>query len=364
MKRLRWYRCEKFHGGLKARRMMEPVVIYGREDLSDLIQVRAGEKKLGEVVAFLQRGEGLEALPHYSARGVRFVLLGIPESIGPMANYGKCCTEFGWRVFLDAFLNMQSNRFLTGESILCLGHVDTKDLGAAASSFSLVEPEPIKKLRNLCSRLDDIVWPILQSIAHAGLVPVVIGGGHNNAYPILKGLKESPQYGQGIQAVNCDPHADFRLLEGRHSGNAFSYAYKDGCLKRYFVFGLHENYNSEKVVTEIEENPDLDYSSFDTETDVRVHIQKAEAFLGEVDLPVGIEVDMDSIIDMPSSAMTPSGFRVEEVRRFVRTMASKFKTAYLHLAEGAPVLGTADEIRVGKTLSYLALDFMKCILSA
>ena len=345
--------------GVKAKRMAGPVVIYRKEDLSDLIQARPGEKKLGEVMAFLQRGEGLEALPHYSARGVRFVLLGIPESIGPMANYGKCCTEFGWKVFLDAFLNMQSNRFLRGESILCLGHVDTKDLSVAASSLSLTDSEPIKKLRNLCSRLDEIVWPILHSIGHAGLVPVVIGGGHNNAFPILKGLKGSPQYGQGIQAINCDPHADFRPLEGRHSGNAFSYAYKDGCLKRYFIFGLHENYNSEKIVTEIEENPDLDYSSFDTESDLSGHIQRAAAFLCKVDLPVGIEVDMDSIIDMPSSAMTPSGFRVEEVRRFVITVASKFKPAYLHLAEGAPVLGTADEIRVGKTLAYLALDFVK-----
>jgi len=343
---------------------MEHIAIYGRDDLSDLIQMRAGEVKLGERVAFLQRGEGLEALPRYSAGGVKFVLLGIPESIGPMANYGKCCTEFGWKVFLDAFLNMQSNRFLSGESILCLGHVDTKDLSVAAASLSLVDSEHIKKLRDLCAGLDHRVWPILRAIADAGLVPVVIGGGHNNAYPILKGLNASARYPGGIQTVNCDPHADFRPLEGRHSGNAFSYAYEDGWLKRYFVFGLHENYNSEKVMSEIEENPDLDYSSFDRETDVHAHIQRAAVFLNKVNLPVGIEVDMDSIIDMPSSAMTPSGFRVEEVRRFVRTMASKFRTVYLHLPEGAPVPGTNDEIRVGKTLACLALDFIKSCRSA
>jgi formiminoglutamase len=203
------------------------------------------------------------------------------------------------------------------------------------------------------------VRPIIQSIAHAGLVPVVIGGGHNNAYPILKGLRGSMRYAAGIQTVNCDPHADFRPFEGRHSGNGFSYAYNEGFLKRYFVLGLHENYNSETVMAELDRNPALGYSSFDREAGVDPHIQKAAAFLAEADLPVGVEVDMDSIIDMPSSAMTPSGFRVEEVRRYVRTMASKFKIAYLHLPEGAPVPGTADETRVGKTLAYLALDFMK-----
>jgi formiminoglutamase len=338
---------------------MEHVVIYRREDLSSVIQRRGGEEKLGEKMAFLQEEEGLEALPSYSARGVRFVLLGIPESIGPMANHGKCCTEFGWKVFLDAFVNMQSNRFLTGGNILCLGHVDTKGLNAAASSLSPIDPEYTQKLRTLCSKLDDMVWPVIESIAYAGLVPVVIGGGHNNAYPILKGLSKGPQYSLGLQSVNCDPHADFRPLEGRHSGNGFSYAYAEKCLRRYFVLGLHENYNSEKVITEIETSPDLDYSSFDFQFDIDSHIQKATDFLGRAELPVGIEVDMDSIINMPSSATTPSGFRVEEVRRFVRAMASRFKPAYLHLPEGAPVPGTSDETRAGKTLAYLALDFVK-----
>jgi formiminoglutamase len=338
---------------------MGDVVIYGKEGFSSLIHRREGEEKLGEKMALLQEGEGLESLKNYSARGVKFVLLGIPESIGPMGNYGKCCTEFGWKAFLDIFLNMQGNRFLSGENILCLGHVDTEDLKGAASSLSPIDPEYIDKLRTLCSKLDDRVRPVLESAARAGLTPVVIGGGHNNAYPILKGLIESPRYSKGIQAINCDPHADFRPLEGRHSGNGFSYAYAERCLRRYFVLGLHENYNSEKVMMALDENPDLDYSSFDTETDMDVHIQKATSFLAESDLPVGIEVDMDSIINMPSSAMTPSGFRVEEARRFVRSIASRFKTAYLHLPEGAPVPGTSDETRAGKTLAYLALDFIK-----
>jgi formiminoglutamase len=338
---------------------MEQIVIYRKQDFSSVIQKREGEEKLGEKMAFLQEGEGLEALPSYRAQGVRFVLLGIPESIGPMANHGKCCTEFGWKVFLDAFLNMQSNRFLTGEDILCLGHVETKDLLDRASCFLPLDKEYITKLRALCYELDEKVWPALEMIARAGLTPVVIGGGHNNAYPILKGLSKVPEYSRGLQSVNCDPHADFRPLEGRHSGNGFSYAHAEKYLRRYFVLGLHENYNSEKVIMDIEESPDLDYSSFDSETDIDSHIQKATAFLSQVELPVGIEVDMDSIINMPSSAVTPSGFRVEEVRRFVRAIASRFKTAYLHLPEGAPVLGTPDEARVGKTLAYLALDFIK-----
>jgi formiminoglutamase len=175
----------------------------------------------------------------------------------------------------------------------------------------------------------------------------------------LKGVSRALKIFQGVQAVNCDPHADFRPREGRHSGNGFSYAYHEGYLKRYFVLGLHENYNSEAVLTEFEGNPDLDYSSFDRVAGLNDHLTKGMEFLGRSSLPVGIEVDMDSMIDMPSSARTPSGFSVEEVRHFIRTVSSKHETAYLHLSEGAPVPGTMDTIKVGKSLAYLVLDFVK-----
>lgn len=60
------------------------------------------------------------------------------------------------------------------------------------------------------------------------MTPIAIGGGHNNAYPMLKGYSLAKK--EKINAINCDPHADFRALEGRHSGNGFSYAVNDGYL--------------------------------------------------------------------------------------------------------------------------------------
>jgi hypothetical protein len=89
-----------------------------------------------------------------------------------------------------------------------------------------------------------------------------------------------------------------------------------------------------------------------------IHLRRGEQKIGER-YALGIEVDMDSMIDMPSSALTPTGFRVEEVRRFVGFINSAFGAVYLHLAEGAPVIHTNDMIKVGKTLAYLVLDFVK-----
>lgn len=73
---------------------------------------------------------------------------------------------------------------------------------------------------------------------------------------------------------------------------------------------------------------------------------------------MGVELDMDSIAFMPSSALTPSGITVEQARIYVRKMATLEKVSYLHLPEAAPK-NEMEEIVVGKTLAYLVTDFVK-----
>ena len=111
---------------------MESVIFYDKRHMDTLIHLRQGERKIGERVCLLEPGEGLEDLSECAKKGIRFALLGIPESIGPMANYGKCCTDHAWPAFLEAFLNMQSNQFYRGNDLLCLGELNTKEINEAA----------------------------------------------------------------------------------------------------------------------------------------------------------------------------------------------------------------------------------------
>ena len=76
------------------------------------------------------------------------------------------------------------------------------------------------------------------------------------------------------------------------------------------------------------------------------------------DVSLGVELDMDAIIDMPSSAFTPSGFSLEEARKYVIKCAKSKKAAYLHLPEAAPK-NEREEAIVGKALAYLVSDFIK-----
>jgi formiminoglutamase len=75
------------------------------------------------------------------------------------------------------------------------------------------------------------------------------------------------------------------------------------------------------------------------------------------DTQVGLEIDMDSIAYMPSSALSPSGWTLDQVRKFTHLFVkTQKKVAYLNLTEAAPVTET-DTLIVGKALSYLVRDF-------
>jgi formiminoglutamase len=194
------------------------------------------------------------------------------------------------------------------------------------------------------------------------MIPILIGGGHNNAFPLLMG--SSRAFKDSLNAINCDPHADFRPLEGRHSGNGFSYAMNEGALNKYFILGLHQNYNSKSIYQMFKRfNKDevkISWTYFDNwiygKSSLKQDIETGIQFVK--DKKVGLELDMDSIAYMPSSALGPSGIQLNEARVYITECATNLDVAYLHLTEAAPENSLEEKI-VGKSLSYLVCDFIK-----
>src|SRR5688572_10203804 len=92
-----------------------------KHDLLNLTRIRRFETKLGERVQVSQGGNLAAAIAETTAR---YVVLGIPESIGVKANHGLGGTDTAWIAFLQAFLNIQSNDFLSGEELMVLGSFD------------------------------------------------------------------------------------------------------------------------------------------------------------------------------------------------------------------------------------------------
>lgn len=320
---------------------------------------RFAEVKIGQSIACLSNRENLDDLPKYAEGGIKYALIGIPESVGIRANFGRGGAERAWNCFLNSFLNMQSNRFMTGGNILCLGQIYTDELQAEADRLVYGSQNYIVKLRELCARLDDLVYPVIEKVVSAGLIPIVIGGGHNNVYPILKGVCKASAGSNGINCINCDPHADFRPLEGRHSGNGFSYAFENGYLKAYFILGLHESYNSEAMFKTLDTNAAIGYTLFDQLPDFDAQLNKGLAFFENKVGALGLELDLDCISGMSASAFTPSGITVAQARNYIVSATSKYKPVYFHLSEGAPSCQLQEQTFVGKSLAYFVSDFVK-----
>ena len=336
--------------------MIEHIETYSLEKFTSLIALRKGEVKLGERIHYYNEKTDLSAL---TKRGVQFALLGIPESIGVMANHGRPGAERSWSSFLKYFLNIQNNRFLDGGRILCLGHLKVDILQQKALEVPKGDNQYITKLRQLCQSLDQIVAPVIQTLVHAGLVPIIIGGGHNNSYPIIKGSAEALETKNGVACLNLDAHADFRPMEGRHSGNCFSYAFYQRYLSRYHVMGLHESYNSESMLKNMDLESAISYQMVEELDDFDQALDQALHQLGHGPDRVGLELDMDSIAGMPSSAFTPYGVTIGNARDYVRKAAKSLNPLYLHLAEASIQNISYDQATVGKTLALLATDFIK-----
>ncbi|MFA4867464.1 MAG: formimidoylglutamase [Pedobacter sp.] len=320
---------------------MEALKIYTASDIASITNCREGEVKIGEKVQYTS------SLEEISQSNAPFVLIGIPEDIGVRANQGIAGAASAWQPALKALLNIQSTSFFTGEELLVLGHFE----------FSNPETDNLEHLQQKVSEIDDAIFPVIQKVIEAGKTPIVIGGGHNNAYPIIKGVSLATK--TPIDVVNIDAHADLRPTNGRHSGNGFSYAIKDGFLTRYGIFGLHQNYNNNSILQAIDLNRHIYPVFFDDLLKSDQPILSAwNNLLTKTGQVTGLELDLDCIENVLSSAMSPTGFHLNEIRKLILTTTKKL--TYLHVCEGAVALtnGRQDQ-NTAKTIAYIISDFIK-----
>jgi formiminoglutamase len=347
---------------------MQHLKVYNKQDLLSLTRLRRFETKLGERILVLQDVNNIERSIEQSA--ARYVIVGVPEDIGVKANLGIGGANTAWVPFLQAFLNVQSNDFLEGQDILLLGHFDFDEVAAIIENNAGSYEEKIEAYRHAGHAIDDEVEHVVKLITQYKKIPIVIGGGHNNAYGCIKGAAKG-LYKAGliplaqINAINLDAHADFRPVEGRHSGNGFRYADEDGYLEKYCVICLHENYIPQNCWIDIVNDPFIDVITFE---DIFLHEKRsfiqavAHATGFTEDTYCGIELDLDSISNALSSASTPVGISPLHARQYINFAASDTKAAYLHICEGATKLnnGRTDE-STGKLISYLVSDFIKML---
>jgi len=298
------------------------------------------KEQLLDKVAFSNRSGEFQNGDHLRADvpSPKFMIVGISESIGPFANKGRPGTENAFDAFLTFFLAMpyRDTSFDILGKIVFIGFFPSKTHEAA----SLVE------------ELDRFAESVLIESIGPQQLPIIIGGGHNNALPIIRWAASHRKL---HSIINIDAHMDCRTPDARHSGNAFSFALIQDLIQSYVVLGV-DSYSLNTFMLEFLDRFPITIVAFDEYLLGRSLNEDMHCFTG-TQLPTGLEIDLDSIANMPSSAQSPTGFSLNQVRSAVLSI-KKTDIAYLHLCEGAPT-NTFEERMVGKALCYLVLDFMK-----
>lgn len=353
---------------VKKQTSMQHLKIYSKAEILSLIKVRRFETKLGERLRVIKDTGDIAA--SLTLSNAKYVLFGIPEDLGAKGNLGIGGTDTLWIPFLQTFLNIQSNDFFDGGEILLIGHFDFGDIQYLIDTTAKTNDEKIEAYRHAVNTIDEEVEYLAKLITEAKKIPVVIGGGHNNSYPLLKGAAKGWHKAGAIplaqiNCINLDAHADYRPMEGRHSGNAFRYAEEDGYLQKYCIVGLHENYLPQNVWIDMVNNPFIDCITFE---DIFVHEKRtfmqavSHAATFTDDTLTGIDIDLDSIQNTLSSAMTPTGISPVHARQYVSFTAADTKPAYFHICEGATRLADGrTDASSGKLAGYLVSDFVKAM---
>jgi formiminoglutamase len=135
-------------------------------------------------------------------------------------------------------------------------------------------------------------------------------------------------------------------------------------LKKYFIFGLHENFVSKSVFDTLKSIEDrVKYVTYE-----EIAVRKTKSFTSEIlnalkfiaSSPFGLELDLDALPNIHSSAMTLSGFSIEKARHFIHMFGKEEQASYFHICEGAPDLDLSNNNHLtGKLIATLILDFIK-----
>lgn len=331
--------------------MLESILFYNRESILARTSVRKHEVKIGEQIEILSSFSAIKQSP------AKFVLFGISEDIGIRANQGREGAAHTWEKALQTFLNLQYSQHTNYHRIALLGEVDCREEMYISNQLQPESPNYLEALGALVEKIDKKVSAITKEIISHGKVPILIGGGHNNCYGMLEGA--SLAKGKAINTINFDVHSDFRPLEHRHSGNGFSYAFSKGYINKYFLFGLQRNYTSQTIWDTIAQHSEkIKYVLFEEiflemKSSFAEALSDASTFIN--DTPFGVELDLDSITNIGSSAMTPSGWDLNQARAYLYHFSHIENCTYIHICEGAPKHELFPN-QIGKTLAYLISD--------
>ncbi len=299
----------------------DPELFFGRGDPDD--------PRLGEIVRRVPPERMEEELAE-----ARVAILGAPEDRGIEASGGRPGARLAPRAIRRGLY-----RFTPGfrPSLTELRIVDLGDIPAAGRSLEEVH-------RSLTETVERVV--------RAGVIPLVLGGGHDLSYPGLLGLVRGLGLGRGeLGVVNVDSHLDVRdPARGLNSGVPFRRALEElpeGALsgENFVEFGAQEAHNSPVHEAWLRERRAT------VLTLKSVLGKPMESFLQALQVAglgtraLAVSVDMDAVqnTDAPGvSARHANGLPSQDLDRIARLAGANGRVRYFDVMEASPPLDEGE----------------------
>ncbi len=162
----------------------------------------------------------------------RIAIIGMPQDIGVERNKGRKGAAAGPDAIRAMFYKLATYS-ITGRTSIPNGSVI--DMGNIVCAGELEE-------------IHDRLTEVTGTVCKAGLVPLVLGGGHDTTYASATGVYNT--YGP-LGMLNLDAHLDVRPpIPQRNSGTSFRMLIEEGKLTphRFVEFGIQNFVNSEEHV--------------------------------------------------------------------------------------------------------------------
>lgn len=244
------------------------------------------------------------------------VLLGVPQDLGVKRNKGREGAAKAPDEIRRAFYRLACPRELERITVADLGNLDHSG-----------------SLEDIHRRQENVVSQMLSD----GKVPVVLGGGHDIAYPDGLAFTRSP----GNRAViNIDAHLDLRNDSTPNSGTPFRQLIEEGALapSALYEFGIQPQSNSSAYM-DYAIKKGISVITLDNARRKQTSRSFAKILRRIKAEALFVSFDMDAVraSDSPGvSAVTPTGLSAEEITEIAMIAGRDARARIIDIAEVNP----------------------------
>ncbi len=266
--------------------------------------------------------------------------LWMPNSEVNYALLGFCCDEGVRRNFGRAGSRKAPDQIRNQLSKLAV-HFDPSKVSIVDAGNVICNQDKLE------AAFDQLKVKIHTLLAH-GFNPIVLGGGHETAYPHFRAVEDHlPDQQVGI--VNFDAHFDMRTYEnGPHSGSSFRNILNDSRLNgkpfNYLPIGIRTEANVKSLFDVMSEHKQ-DYVGLNRiQHELKLVQEMVQSFMEKLD-KIYLTIDMDCFAGAYApgvSASAPDGLTPSQFNSIFDTILLSDKIVSIDIVEVNPDFDTDD----------------------